>query len=392
MSTEANPAPEDHLRHPAQRQRGAPRAVRGRAGQGARDARRLLPELRRWRRARRRRHVREADPDRRLGHGHVRQGHPQGRPGRDRGRPPGVPGLGSPAVAGAGRAPAQGRRRHQRTPDGVRRAALDGGRQEPARGARRRRGDGRPHPLVVRHDGAQPRLRRRHGQPRRRGRPHPLGAQAVRRVGRHQPVQLPVRAVRRPGRRRARGRQHRRLQAVLRRAAVRRLPAPGDARRGRAGRRVQHGHGPGRDRRRRDPDEPRRRRGHLHRLVRGRLRAVQELRQELPQAGHRRDGRQEPGDRVAPRRPRRGGRGIMRSAFGFSGQKCSANSRVYVERPVHDELVRRLVEKTEAITIGDPTDRVTGSARSSTPRRSPATSRPSRTPGATAGWRSAASE
>ncbi len=49
--------------------------------------------------------------------------------------------------------------------------------------------------------------------------------------------------------------------------------------------------------------------------------------------------------------------GIMRSAFGFSGEKCSANSRVYVERPVHDELVRRLVEKTEAITIGDPTDR-----------------------------------
>ena len=49
--------------------------------------------------------------------------------------------------------------------------------------------------------------------------------------------------------------------------------------------------------------------------------------------------------------------GIMRSAFGFSGQKCSANSRVYVERPVHDELVRRLVEKTEAITIGDPVKR-----------------------------------
>jgi 1-pyrroline-5-carboxylate dehydrogenase len=46
--------------------------------------------------------------------------------------------------------------------------------------------------------------------------------------------------------------------------------------------------------------------------------------------------------------------GIMRSAFGFGGQKCSANSRVYVERPVHDELVRLLVEKTEAITVGDP--------------------------------------
>ena len=46
--------------------------------------------------------------------------------------------------------------------------------------------------------------------------------------------------------------------------------------------------------------------------------------------------------------------GVMRAAFGFGGQKCSANSRVYVERPVHDEFVRLLVEKTEAITIGDP--------------------------------------
>ena len=46
--------------------------------------------------------------------------------------------------------------------------------------------------------------------------------------------------------------------------------------------------------------------------------------------------------------------GIVRSAFGFGGQKCSANSRVYVEKPVHDELVKLLVEKTEAITIGDP--------------------------------------
>ena len=49
--------------------------------------------------------------------------------------------------------------------------------------------------------------------------------------------------------------------------------------------------------------------------------------------------------------------GIMRSAFGFSGQKCSANSRVYVERPVHDELVRLLVEKTEKLVVGDPLPR-----------------------------------
>jgi len=49
--------------------------------------------------------------------------------------------------------------------------------------------------------------------------------------------------------------------------------------------------------------------------------------------------------------------GIMRSAFGFGGQKCSANSRVYVEQPVHDELVRMLVEKTEKLAIGDPIKR-----------------------------------
>ncbi|MFL5757134.1 MAG: aldehyde dehydrogenase family protein [Chloroflexota bacterium] len=49
--------------------------------------------------------------------------------------------------------------------------------------------------------------------------------------------------------------------------------------------------------------------------------------------------------------------GIVRSAFGFGGQKCSANSRVYVERPVHDELVRLLVEKTEKLTLGNPLPR-----------------------------------
>jgi 1-pyrroline-5-carboxylate dehydrogenase len=49
--------------------------------------------------------------------------------------------------------------------------------------------------------------------------------------------------------------------------------------------------------------------------------------------------------------------GIMRSAFGYGGQKCSANSRVYVQRQVHDELVRLLVEKTEPITVGNPMPR-----------------------------------
>ena len=49
--------------------------------------------------------------------------------------------------------------------------------------------------------------------------------------------------------------------------------------------------------------------------------------------------------------------GVMRSAFGFDGQKCSANSRVYVERPVAREFVERLVEKARGISVGDPTRR-----------------------------------
>jgi 1-pyrroline-5-carboxylate dehydrogenase len=46
--------------------------------------------------------------------------------------------------------------------------------------------------------------------------------------------------------------------------------------------------------------------------------------------------------------------GVMRSAFGFGGQKCSACSRVYVERPVYDEFVRTLVEKASRLNVGDP--------------------------------------
>jgi 1-pyrroline-5-carboxylate dehydrogenase len=47
--------------------------------------------------------------------------------------------------------------------------------------------------------------------------------------------------------------------------------------------------------------------------------------------------------------------GIVRSAFGLQGQKCSAASRVYVERPVAEDLFARLVTLTRAIRVGDPT-------------------------------------
>ncbi len=46
----------------------------------------------------------------------------------------------------------------------------------------------------------------------------------------------------------------------------------------------------------------------------------------------------------------------MRSAFGLSGQKCSALSRVYVEASVADALIDKLKPIVDAISVGDPTD------------------------------------
>ena len=49
--------------------------------------------------------------------------------------------------------------------------------------------------------------------------------------------------------------------------------------------------------------------------------------------------------------------GIVRSAFGLSGQKCSACSRVYVERPLAAALRERVAALTAALAVGDPTDK-----------------------------------
>src|SRR5512139_2929262 len=49
--------------------------------------------------------------------------------------------------------------------------------------------------------------------------------------------------------------------------------------------------------------------------------------------------------------------GIIRSAFGLQGQKCSAASRVIIEAPVYDQLVEKLVTMTNKLVIGEPTDR-----------------------------------
>jgi 1-pyrroline-5-carboxylate dehydrogenase len=49
--------------------------------------------------------------------------------------------------------------------------------------------------------------------------------------------------------------------------------------------------------------------------------------------------------------------GVMRSAFSLQNQKCSATSRVYVHRKVAAPFMEKLLEKTRAIKMGDPTER-----------------------------------
>jgi 1-pyrroline-5-carboxylate dehydrogenase len=46
--------------------------------------------------------------------------------------------------------------------------------------------------------------------------------------------------------------------------------------------------------------------------------------------------------------------GVVASAFGFSGQKCSACSRAIVEAPIYDIFLERLRECVAKLTVGDP--------------------------------------
>ena len=49
--------------------------------------------------------------------------------------------------------------------------------------------------------------------------------------------------------------------------------------------------------------------------------------------------------------------GVVRSAFGYGGQKCSACSRVVVLEEVKQEFVKKLIERAKSIKIGDPTQK-----------------------------------
>ena len=47
--------------------------------------------------------------------------------------------------------------------------------------------------------------------------------------------------------------------------------------------------------------------------------------------------------------------GTAQAAFGFSGQKCSACSRVIVDERIYDRFLQALKPRVEKITVGDPT-------------------------------------
>src|SRR6185503_1120911 len=51
--------------------------------------------------------------------------------------------------------------------------------------------------------------------------------------------------------------------------------------------------------------------------------------------------------------------GILWSAFGTTGQRCTAASRVIVERPVVDQLVQRLESRAKALRLGNGLDPTT---------------------------------
>ncbi|HEV2914642.1 MAG TPA: L-glutamate gamma-semialdehyde dehydrogenase [Pyrinomonadaceae bacterium] len=48
--------------------------------------------------------------------------------------------------------------------------------------------------------------------------------------------------------------------------------------------------------------------------------------------------------------------GVVQSAFGFQGQKCSACSRAIIHTDVYEPMLEKIVERTEKLKLGDPVD------------------------------------
>lgn len=62
-------------------------------------------------------------------------------------------------------------------------------------------------------------------------------------------------------------------------------------------------------------------------------------------------------------------KGVVAASFGQAGQRCTATSRVIVERPVYAEFARLLVAEVEALTVGPGTDPATTLCPLSSPRQ-----------------------
>src|SRR5215470_778192 len=48
--------------------------------------------------------------------------------------------------------------------------------------------------------------------------------------------------------------------------------------------------------------------------------------------------------------------GVVQSAFGFQGQKCSACSRAIIDARVYDTMLDKIVDRTSKLKLADPTD------------------------------------
>lgn len=51
--------------------------------------------------------------------------------------------------------------------------------------------------------------------------------------------------------------------------------------------------------------------------------------------------------------------GVLRAAFGYGGQKCSACSRVYVQKNIANQFIEKLVSKTQNLKLGLPWEKDT---------------------------------
>ena len=169
------------------------------------------------------------------------------------------------------------------------------------------------------------------------------------------PFNFPHGALDRAGGRGAHGRQHGRLQARERRCDERDRADGGVPRRRPARRGHQPRDGPRRHRGRRAGGQRRDRRHRLHRLIRGRDGPPPRVHARLPASMHRGDGRQEPRARHAQRGPRRS---RAKASCAPPSASAARNARPTAASTcissVHDELVRLLVAKSEAITHRRP--------------------------------------